>query len=84
MLDDLTSLTTVTLKAVEIKDYVPPAAPTFSTRVSRRFGGSIATLVLVLQAIALFLVGAAPWLVVFIILLAIGYVVWRLLRRSTA
>ncbi len=62
VLSDLSSLTTVTISMREIKDYVPPAPPTFATEIGRQFSGSIG----VMKALGrgLVLLGAAllPWL----------------------
>ncbi len=63
VLQNLTSLTTVTVSIQEVKDYVPPAPPTFGTEIARSFSGSFGGLIdfgkgLVLLGVALF-----PWAV---------------------
>lgn len=86
LLDNLTSLTTVTLTAVEIKDYVPPEAPTFGTEISRSFSQSISSLKFTGRQFAIFIVAAAPWLpILLIVAVILRYVLrftWRRLRRD--
>ena len=86
LLDNLTSLTTVTLTAIEIKDYVPPEAPTFGTEISCSFSQSITSLTFAGCKIVIFTVAAAPWLAVLLIVIVIlRYVLrftWRRLRRG--
>ena len=62
VLSNLSSLTTVTISMHEIKDYVPPAPPTFGTEIARQFDGSLA--VMRAAGKGLVLLGAAllPWL----------------------
>jgi hypothetical protein len=62
VLADLTSLSTVTLRVEEIKNYQPPEAAGFGTRVRRQFDGSVAALKVTGEWFVLFVVGAAPWL----------------------
>jgi len=62
VLADLTSLSTVTLRVEEIKNYQPPEAAGFGTRVRRQFDGSVAALKVTGEWLVLFIVGAAPWL----------------------
>ena len=62
VLSNLSSLTTITISMREIKDYVPPAPPTFSTEIARQFNGSLS--VMRASGKGLVLLGAAllPWL----------------------
>lgn len=78
VLADLTALTTVTVTLNEIKDYVPPAPPTFATQIARSFSSSLGALTDFCKSVVLSLVALAPWLV---ILLPLGFVLWRLYRR---
>ena len=81
MLDNLTTLTTVTLTMQENKNYVPPQAPTFLTNVSSTFTNSLGALVTFAQHSALVLVALTPWLPVFAV---IGLPLWLLARRRRA
>jgi hypothetical protein len=74
VLKDLVTLTTVTLHVNEIKGYVPPQAPTYGTRVSRAWTGSLDALAETAQALSIAAVAVIPWLAVpalFAVLLAI-------------
>ncbi|MFP6613831.1 MAG: DUF4349 domain-containing protein [Pirellulales bacterium] len=87
LLNDLTSLTTVTLNAVEIKDYVPPEAPTLGTEISRSFSNSVSSLAFAGREVIIFTIAAAPWLpVLLIVVVILRYLirfVWRRLRRNS-
>lgn len=61
-LSKLTALSTINLTLREIKDYKPPAAPTFRTRVSHTFENSWESFVEFLQSLALVAVALTPWL----------------------
>lgn len=78
VLANLTSLTTLTITINEIKDYVPPAPPTFSTEIVRTLQSSLGGLTNFGKALVLLVVAFAPWLAV---LALIGFPVWRVLRR---
>ena len=77
VLSNLSSLTTITITMLEIKDYVPPAPPTFATEIARQFHGSLG----VMRAVgkSLVLIGAAllPWLP----LALIGFFGWKWVSR---
>jgi hypothetical protein len=81
LLNDLTSLTTVTLTAIEIKDYVPSEAPTLGTETSRSFSNSISSLTFVGRQVVVYSVAAAPWLVVLLIVIVILQYLIRVVRR---
>jgi hypothetical protein len=81
LLANLTALTTVTILAQERKDYVPPAAPTFTGKVGRTFHDSLDKLVKFGEALVLFAVGLAPWLPVLAVVAAVGWLVVRRRRR---
>jgi len=76
-LANLTTLTTVTITAREIKGYVPPQAPTFSTRVARTFTASLDSLRLMGESFVLFVVGLVPWVPVIAVGLGIAIVMFR-------
>ncbi len=80
VLQDLTSLTTVELTIVEIRDYEPPQAPTLATRIRRTFLASISALRMAGEAALLAAVGITPWLPVGLVVLAPVY--WIARRRS--
>lgn len=66
-LANLTTLTTVTISAREIHDYVPPEAPTFTTRIARTFESSVDSLRRFGEGFVLLLVGLSPWLPVILV-----------------
>ncbi len=76
-LANLTSLTTVTISVREIKDYTPPQAPTFWTRVARTFASSLDALRTLGEAVILFVVGIVPWIPVILVVLGLMYLVVR-------
>jgi hypothetical protein len=78
-IENLASLTTVTIRASEVKGYVPEASPTFVTRIARAFARSAEGLLQFGEATVLFLVGIVPWLPVIAVLLTIA---WGLRRRG--
>lgn len=90
VLADLTSLTTVSLTIQEIRDYQPPQAPTFTTRIRRAFQESLSGIKSTGENLAIATVAIAPWLVVFgVVLVPIVYGLrarWRQrkLRGATA
>jgi len=66
-LTNRTSMTTVTIRAREERDYEPPQAPTFTARVGATWTGSIDSLKNAGQGVALIGVALAPWLPVIIV-----------------
>jgi hypothetical protein len=73
MLEDVTSLSTVTLTVNEILAFTPAEAPGFGTRVSRTFKATKANLIALGQMIVILIVGFGPWLVVFSLPLTIVF-----------
>ena len=67
VLGDLTALATVTISIREVKDYVPPLAPTYADRVTQNWQGSLSALTQTGQAISLGVVAAIPWLVALVV-----------------
>ncbi len=68
LLANLAALTTVTVHLQEIKNYVPPQAPTFTSTVSSTFSNSLDTLVNFGKGLVIAAVALAPWLVVFAVI----------------
>jgi hypothetical protein len=87
-LQDRTSLATIDVTFREIRDYVPPQTPTFSNRISRAFGNSLADLKVAGENVAVGVAAAAPWLLVALILVApIALIirrVWKMILRAQA
>jgi type II secretory pathway pseudopilin PulG/uncharacterized coiled-coil protein SlyX len=75
-------LTTVTVMAREERDYVPPEAPTFTARVHQAWGGSLLSLRVFGERVAVAAVAAFPWVVVACVLLA--PTIWYVRRRILA
>ncbi len=75
---NLTALTTVHITFREVKDYVPPEAPTFDNRISRTWANSVQALVEFGKGSVLFAVALGPWLP---LLLVAVVPLWLLLRR---
>jgi Domain of unknown function (DUF4349) len=81
-LANVTSLSTVTVLATELKDYTPPVSPTFGTQIVRTFRFSVERLAEFGKAVVLVLVAVAPWLPVGLVLaLPFG---WYVRRRQRA
>ncbi len=78
VLNDLTAMTTVNLSIEEIKNYVPPAAPGYGTRVGRTFRSSTSKLISFGQSLSIAAVALTPWMVV---MLPPGFVIWVVARR---
>ncbi|HEV3120095.1 MAG TPA: DUF4349 domain-containing protein [Gemmataceae bacterium] len=78
LLANLTSLTTASITAKEIKNYVPPQAPTFTSNIASTFSASFDLLMNLGKAVVLCVVALTPWLP---ILAGLGAMLWALLRR---
>ncbi len=77
MLANLSSLATIQVSFVEHKDYKPEAAPTFQTKIQRTFDSSLEQLLETGQRIVLGIVGWAPWVVAWgVILLGLRFL-WK-------
>jgi hypothetical protein len=81
---NVTALTTISLSVQEIKNYVPPAAPSFGTTVSRTFNRSKDLLVDFLKGCILVVVAASPWIPVALVVIAVFWVVVRISRSLLA
>lgn len=79
-LGNVTSLSTVSIALTEVRDYVPPVAPTFATRISRRFQESIQDLTDFGQGAVLWFVGLVPWLPLIVVGVIALLVVLRRVR----
>lgn len=79
VLADLTSLTTVDLSILEIRDYRPPQAPTLATRIRRTFSDSLDSLQSASEAVLLAAVASGPWLPLAAIVISPAY--WFVRRR---
>jgi Domain of unknown function (DUF4349) len=82
VLVDLTSLTTVELTIVEIRDYQPPEAPTLATRVRRTFEGSLSALRSAGESLLIGVVALTPWFPVAAVGLCPVYLLVRRARKS--
>lgn len=70
-LTNRTDLTTITITAREERDYVPPAAPSFTGRVGDAWANSLLELKHFGENLAVAVVYLAPWLVILAVLLAV-------------
>jgi hypothetical protein len=77
-LENLTSLVTITLRVVEIRDYQPDTTISFGTRATSTFQSSWAGLKEFGEGLALAGIALAPWSP---LLLAFGYLIWNMVRR---
>src|SRR5690606_14566838 len=84
VLENLSSLATVTLNVRERTDYSPepPVAPDFSTRIARAWTGSIGDLRQLGENLVIFAVGVAPWLPLILLVIAIAIVLLRRFIRA--
>jgi hypothetical protein len=64
LLNNLTSLATISVVIQEVKNYVPPETPTFASTIKRTFVESIDLLVTFAKQVVIAVVAAAPWLFV--------------------
>ncbi len=80
-LANLTSLSTITITATELKNYTPPVEPTFAAQVGRTFRESLRLLTDFAKGVVLVVVAAAPWVVV---LALVAIPLWLLLRVRCA
>jgi Domain of unknown function (DUF4349) len=62
LIENLTSLTTVSVTIQEIKNYQPPQSPTFGAKIERTFTGSKDVVLRFGEMVVLFFVGLTPWL----------------------
>lgn len=78
-----TSYSTTYLTLREIKDYKPPTAPTFGTKIGDTFGRSWEAVVDFAEGFVLVLVALVPWAPLWVpAAVALGWAVRRLVRAS--
>ena len=75
---NVSSLSTVTITATEIRNYSPRSSPTFATQIARTFHDSLEELIGLGKAVVLFAVALAPWLP---LLLVLAFLILWALRR---
>ncbi len=75
-------LSTINLTLREVKDYKPPTAPTFGTRIRDTFGTSWDGLVGFGSGIVLVAVALVPWAPLWLPALVAAWVLWRRARRA--
>jgi hypothetical protein len=78
LLSNLSALATLDVTMHEVKDYVPPQAPTFGNQISSTFSGSLDALTQVGKAVVLAAVALFVWLP---LLAVVGLSVWLVVRR---
>jgi hypothetical protein len=84
-LRDLSALATVTVHLQEIRDYVPPQAPTFRSRAGTVLADSFNLLVRFGEGVALLAVALVPWLPLLAVAgLIFGFIGRRFRRRDAA
>jgi hypothetical protein len=64
VLNNLTSMATISVVIQEVRNYVPPETPTFASTIGKTFVESIQLLVAFMKQIVIAIVAAAPWLFV--------------------
>jgi hypothetical protein len=79
MLGNLSTLATLDVTLREVKDYVPPQAPTFAAEIGGTFTGSLDVLRQFGQFLLLALVALTPWLPVIALIVV---PTWLLARRA--
>jgi hypothetical protein len=80
-LANLTSLSTITITATELKHFTPPVEPTFAAQVGRTFRESFRLLTDFAKGVVLVVVAAAPWIAV---LALVAIPIWLLVRIRRA
>lgn len=81
-LANVSSLSTITISATEIHDYVPPVKPTFGTEIARTFEQSLNGLLGFVKMLTLVVVALVPWLPVVIVLVLLALLVVRATART--
>ncbi|MHC5543166.1 DUF4349 domain-containing protein, partial [Singulisphaera rosea] len=66
-----TAMSTVTISATEVRDFVPPASPAFTTQIGRAFARSVAQLVEFGEWLVLAIVSITPWIPLILVALLI-------------
>jgi hypothetical protein len=84
LIQSLTSLTKVEVTLREIREYKPPSAPTFGTRIERSFENSWTALQGFGADCVLFVVASVPWMPLILLVLVPCFILlrrWLRLRR---
>lgn len=81
LLENLTALTTVSISIEERLGYLPVAAPSFGDRVGNRFRESLDQLLGFGEWVVLAVAAVVPWLPVWIVALAVAWLVVRHFRH---
>jgi hypothetical protein len=76
-LTNLTALTTVNVTFHEIKNYVPPQAPTFGSRIAATFSDSVEALAGFGRGLVLVGAALAPWLPLVLVVVGLAWVIVR-------
>ncbi len=85
LLANLTTLTTVSITIQEIKNYIPPRAPTFASTIASTFSSSLDALIAFGKGLVLVAIALAPWLpVIAVVVVPAWLVIRRQLRRVSA
>ncbi|PHQ32754.1 hypothetical protein CEE69_24135 [Rhodopirellula bahusiensis] len=82
VLADRSSLATITIKCREEKEYVPPASPTFSSRIQMSWSESINAMKQTGENIAIAAIAVLPWLFVFAVPILVSVAVGRRILRK--
>ena len=82
VLQDTTSLTTVTLRIEEIENYVPPEVAGYGTRARRAWEQSLSALLATVQTASLVAVALLPWAAVVFVLGLPVFLLRRLFRSG--
>ena len=75
-------LSTVKVTLAEVRAFVPVGPPTLAMRVARTFGGSVEALSELGVGVLLFFVAVGPWVLPLGFVGAVGWIVWRRVRRA--
>jgi len=81
VLADLTAFSTVTLQITEVRNYVPPEAPTFGTLVSRQWQSTVEELTAAGQWIVLTAIAVGPWVLILSLIGLLAYLILRCVVR---
>ncbi|GAA4453392.1 DUF4349 domain-containing protein [Novipirellula rosea] len=85
VLADRTALATVTINVREEKEYVPPAAPTFTDRIAKAFSGSLRSLRQLGESMLIALIALIPWIIALgIPVMVVAAMVRRVIRSRRA
>ncbi|EMB16759.1 hypothetical protein RE6C_02574 [Rhodopirellula europaea 6C] len=82
VLSDRSALATITIQCREEKEYVPPAAPTFSSRIQKSWSQSINAMKQTGENIVIAAIAILPWFLVIGVLLLVSVALGRRLLRK--